>query len=812
MNLRRMLLGIAPLALLATTTGCPLLFLPNTGDGPVADNIMAKLGDPLPSATDEQLAAFERGKQVFLKRFSTADGLGPAFNTSFCGSCHEKPVPGGSSGLYRNFTLAGRVTNDGAFLPAESDGESGGVLRLFNLDPTMPARPVVDESITIFAQRAGIPFFGVGLLAELPESAILANADPDDADGDGISGRPNYDRGFVGRFGRKAQTVSIEGFIRGPLFNHLGITTDPLSEEQRAALPVDSSLAAFDAASARVRRPNGAGGAFIPPNKLDPHMQAAAPDGPTTDDDSAPDPELSGQDLFDLVSFVMLMAAPEFEPLSAQAEHGRQLFHQANCAGCHVPRLNGPRGPIPAYSDLLLHDMGEALADGIVMGEASGSEFRTQPLWGLAAVGPYLHDGRADTIDQAILAHGGEASASRDAYAAMSAADQADLIEFLNSLGGRDQFTEGLLPPNAEVPPVGEYGGPLRELTADEMARFLNGRAVFDRDFGMSAGVGGLSGADGDSRFNGDSCRACHFDPVIGGSGPRGVNVMRHGMVDANGDFHPPQTTPNTILHKEVRIGFATVTPEPGINVFEPRQTPHTFGAGLVESISADTLRGLADPSDSNGDGISGRVHELGDGRVGRFGWKANVPSVAEFVRDAMAAEIGLTLPEQAGLTFGMTTDNDGVPDPELSLQDAEDLAFFIQMLAPPPRQTDGLNPDDLAAGEALFASVGCSKCHVPSLPSAMGTANLYSDLLLHAVLPAGTPGIEDGLASQTEFRTAPLWGLSRTAPYWHDGSADTIDEAIRKHDGEATSIRQTYENGLSEFERQQLLTFLSSL
>ena len=97
-------------------------------------------------------------------------------------------------------------------------------------------RGTVEEPANTFALRNPIPFFGIGLLAELPEESILRYADPDDANGDGISGRPNYDRGFVGRFGSKAQTVSIEGFVRGPIFNHLGLTSNPLSDEKRAVL------------------------------------------------------------------------------------------------------------------------------------------------------------------------------------------------------------------------------------------------------------------------------------------------------------------------------------------------------------------------------------------------------------------------------------------------------------------------------------------------------------------------------------------------------------------------------------------------
>ena len=200
----------------------------------------------------------------------------------------------------------------------------------------------------------------------------------------------------------------------------------------------------------------------------------------------------------------------------------------------------------------------------------------------------------------------------------------------------------------------------------------------------------------------------------------------------------------------------------------------------------------------------------MSDGRIGRLGWKADVPSVAEFVRDAMAAEIGLTIPQQTDLTFGLTTDDDGIADPELSVQDAEDLAFFLSMLAGPPRQP----ADDqtiIDEGEALFASVGCAKCHIPSLPSSEGDVALYSDLLLHEILPAGASGIESGDASQREFRTAPLWGLSQTAPYFHSGEADTIGEAIRLHDGEAATIVQAYLDR-SAADQQALLAFLNSL
>ncbi len=791
----RFLTTFAVFAVSILVIGCPGV---NTTP-PDNDSIFAKLGDPLPSATQEQLAAFERGRQVALKRFDIGEGLGPGFNVTFCTACHERPVFGGSAGLYRNFFLAGTLTEGGAFITPEF----GGVLRKNSFGAGMPFFPMLPATLNVFAQRNPIPFFGVGLIAELEDDEIRSREDPEDADGDGISGRANFDRGFVGRFGRKAQTVSIEGFIRGPLNNHLGITSDPLSDAQRNRLPVDSS------SGAALRRRNG--------DKPLPALQAAAPDGPLIDDDDAPDPELSPDDLFDLVSFAMLLAAPQPEEPTAQSERGRQLFTDSGCTACHAPSVQGPRGALPIYSDLLLHDMGTELADGIVQGEATGSEFRTQPLWGLSAVGPFLHDGRAETISEAILLHGGEAESSRDRFAALSESERDDIVEFLQSLGGRNQFTTGLIPPDAPVPDVGTYGGPVRALTSAESKRFVTGREVFDRDFGFSTGVGALPGADGLPRFNGDSCRACHFEPVFGGAGPRGVNVMRHGSVSDDGTFTAPATTVNTILHTQTRSSARPNIPEDGINTFEPRQTPHLFGAGLLDAITEESILANEDETDSDGDGISGRAHRIVEGervRIGRFGWKAQVPSLAEFIRDGMAAELGVTLPPQEGLTFGTTEDDDGIADPELSLPEVEDLAFFLSMLAAPPRQT-GSTSADAMQGQALFATIGCDKCHIASLSGILESqpidVPLYSDLLLHDITPEGTAGIEDGQATQREFRTAPLWGLSQTAPYSHTGEADTIDASIRLHDGEAVSIRQAYES-LSEDERNMLLAFLDTL
>ena len=762
-----------------------------TGDdlphGPVAARVSAPMGEPVPSATAAERETFERGEDVSLRRFTLDDGLGPAFNVTFCTACHERPVPGGSAGLYRNFFIGGTELPDGSFVALESAGEAGGVVRMYSYEEGSPARPPLDEATDVLAQRNPIPFFGVGLLAEIPDVEILSRADPDDSDGDGISGRANYDQGFVGRFGRKAQTVSIEGFIRGPLFNHLGVTTDPLTEEQRAALPVDSSGGDVTTSG------------FGELSRLF-FFQAAAPSSPLVDFDAAPDPELGTDDLFDLVAYTMLLAAPRLEEPTEQTIRGAEVFDDLGCGSCHTPRIEGPRGPLPVYSDLLLHDMGPDLADGVVQGEATGSEFRTQPLWGLAAVGPYLHDGRASTIREAILLHGGEAQAARDRAAGLSDAEMADLEEFLLSLGGRDQYSDGLIAPSDPLPGVGDLGGPRRPLSEEEQEAFLSGRAVFDRDFRFADGVG----APG---FNGDSCRACHFDPVVGGSGPAGVNVMRHGGLDDSGEFVTPPD--GLVLPKQTSDSWFVPIPDASMTIFEQRQTPTLLGLGLVDAIPDEVILANADPDDADGDGISGEAAITADGRLGRFGWKANVPSLAEFVRDAVGTELGMTLDPQEGLTFGITVDEDDVPDAEFDTADAADLLFFLQELAPPPRREDPA--ETVAAGAALFETIGCSTCHVPELEGPDGPVRLYSDLLLHEILPEGSPGIVNGNAGMTEFRTPPLWGLADTGPYLHDGSAATIDAAVRAHAAEGLSARDAYV-GLTEDERSAVLAFLESL
>jgi CxxC motif-containing protein (DUF1111 family) len=744
---------------------------------PVADGIFAELGAPLPSATPEQLAAFQRGRKVALHRFTPEEGLGPEFNLTFCAGCHEKPVFGGSASHYRDFLLVGDELAPDTVVPRGKNG----VQRQFSLDS---GRAPSDPLTNLSAARNPIPFFGAGLLAEIPDTEILRHADPDDADGDGISGRVNYDGMLVGRFGRKAQTARIELFVRGPLFNHMGITSNPLSETQREALP------AFKAPLVTPSVVNGVGAVAA--------KQAVIPDEATIDLDDVPDPELSESELFDVVCFVSLLAAPRPDDPTAQTERGEATFDEIGCDGCHLPSLRGPRGAIPAYTDLLLHDVGDELADGFPMGEATGREFRTQPLWGIAAASPYLHDGRANTIDDAVRWHGGEATSIRDAYLDLSEGARADLLAFLESLGGEAQRTSGLLPPESEIPGAGEYGAPLAEIDAEQRGLFEQGRVLFDRDFGFSEGVGPL--------LNGDACRSCHFDPVIGGAGPSGVDAMRQGSF-VGFVFSPPATGTALLRH-----AVTSIRPEADAeaNFFERRQTPSTLGLGLLERIPREAIEALADPGDEDGNGIAGRAHVLDDGRLGRFGWKANVPSVRDFVRDAMSGELGMTVPDEPGLSFGSTEDDDETPDPEADSNTIDAMTAFIVFLAPPPRNRIDVAVED--RGEMIFSSIGCANCHVPTLRTSDDTeVHAFTDLLLHDIAELNALGIEEGDAGIRDFRTPPLWGLEQSAPYLHDGRASTIEDAIAAHGGEAAAVRDEVA-GLSTIDREAFFAFLRSL
>jgi CxxC motif-containing protein (DUF1111 family) len=382
---------------------------------------VVQLGDPRSDLTDDELAAFHRGREMFLKRFKPSEGLGPLYNATSCVSCHSKPVPGGASELYRNFYVASWGFPPFLFdlpgLPSPVVPAYGSTLNApFSLETGRIVIPETISSVPVASdQRNGIPMFGTGLFELISDETILGNADPNDSDNDGISGRINVDGAGVGRFGSKAQANNIELFTRAPLFNQMGISSNPV---QGSAGTVSLGHGAL--------------------------MQGSAtPNAPTADNDGIPDPEISTQDLSDLIAFTRFLAPPQKKVFNNAATRGEQTFAQVGCTDCHIPALESSKGPVEAYTDLLIHNMGPEIAGEVSFGTPQPSsidpvtneaEWRTAPLWGVSSVAPYLHDGRASTLLEAILLHGGEGASSRKGFNALTALEQEDLLAFLEHL------------------------------------------------------------------------------------------------------------------------------------------------------------------------------------------------------------------------------------------------------------------------------------------------------------------------------------------------------------------------------------------
>jgi CxxC motif-containing protein (DUF1111 family) len=369
------------------------------------------------------------------------------------------------------------------------------------------------------------------------------------------------------------------------------------------------------------------------------------------------------------------------------------------------------------------------------------------------------------------------------------------------------------------------FGDPLPGLLPAEFERFRIGLDDFLEVETAEEGLG--------PSFNGASCAICHNVPAVGGVSL--VSEVRAAYRDPQGEIRPlsaPDGTPlDTLFHlfSNPTHGCQPSLP-PDANIIARRIPIPTFGAGLVEAISDETIRALEDPDDRNGDGISGRaavIVELGTGdrRVGRFGWKAQHATLRTFSADAYRNEMGITneiFPTELAPGVSAekmrlcdpTSDPEDLPDPRTGLAAIDNFEAFLQLLAPPPR-----GPIDarVRAGEGVFQAIGCAACHVPSLTTGPSrhpvfdrkTVPLFSDLLLHDV---GTgDGIPQSVARPEEIRTPSLWGLRVRRPFLHDGSASTIGEAVSRHGNEAEAARRRYD-GLDEGSRASLLAFLNSL
>ena len=366
---------------------------------------------PVPGLSNGEMAAFARGDAEFSRNFSPASGLGPIFNNRSCFSCHSGDGRGrlenslkriGSTDDDFLVSLGGPQIQDKATPGAEFEHVPAGVAVSLRLPP---------------------PVFGMGLIEAIPADAILARSDPGDADGDGISGRANMVNSpdavpgteigggpglHLGRFGRKAQVSSLLKQVIDAYLQDIGVTSDFLPLENRnpqSSIPIEAA-------------------------------------------DHAGDPEIPSSTVQATVFYIRTLAPPAPGALTDRRAEGRQLFTTVGCASCHVPTLRTGDHPVRAlahqdvtlYSDLLLHDMGDALADNRPDGDATGREWRTTPLWGLRLMRRFLngdafllHDGRARTVEEAILLHGGEAQGARDAFAALTPAQRAALLDFVES-------------------------------------------------------------------------------------------------------------------------------------------------------------------------------------------------------------------------------------------------------------------------------------------------------------------------------------------------------------------------------------------
>jgi CxxC motif-containing protein (DUF1111 family) len=422
------------------------------------------------------------------------------------------------------------------------------------------------------------------------------------------------------------------------------------------------------------------------------------------------------------------------------------------------------------------------------------------------------------------------------------------------------------------------FGQPVPGLTSEEDRTFAVGNNFFNDNWVTAPasteardGLGPL--------FNAQSCSSCHFrdgraqppadrdDPELGllvrlsvpvGSGSaerlephptlgdqlqdraiRGVPVegeLEITTVDRPGRFG--DGTPYTLAEPRYEIVGADGEPVAGDLLISPRIAPAMFGVGLLENVPDDVLLGLEDPDDEDGDGVSGRVNRVedpggaagGDGAgavIGRFGWKAGVPTVEDQNSRALQGDIGITSsqrPDQpCTAPEAECREAPTGGDPEIEDERLDQITFYTRTLAVPARR--GAGGRETTRGQDLFGEMGCASCHVDELRT--GPADVealdeqvirpYTDLLLHDMGPGLADERPDGDATGREWRTPPLWGIGLVETvnghtrFLHDGRARDLTEAVLWHDGEAADARRRFAD-LPADDRRAVLAFLESL
>lgn len=369
---------------------------------------------------------FALGRALFTRAWVPApsstranDGLGPLYNARSCVSCHEglarAPVTVGSDGVIAGDHLVLRLS-DAAGRP---DPVYGAQVQPAGVPGVPPeARPVrIDGRVglaepaygplsegTRVGARLAPPLRGLGLLEGVPETAVLAVAEEQAKGHDGVRGRPNWITGLegvrrLGRFGSKASAATLREQAETAFALDLGLSTPGLPHAEGDCTPAQAAC-------------------------------RAAPHGGALDR-----PEIPVELVTLLARFLAGLDPPQ---PAAPNRVGARLFARTGCAACHRPELPSPAGPVRAFTDLLLHDLGPELDGGATEPGVASTEWRTTPLWGLertlANGAGLLYDGRARTVADAIALHGGEASASRARFLALPEADRRRLLAYVGSL------------------------------------------------------------------------------------------------------------------------------------------------------------------------------------------------------------------------------------------------------------------------------------------------------------------------------------------------------------------------------------------
>ncbi|MCC6573372.1 MAG: c-type cytochrome [Planctomycetes bacterium] len=313
-------------------------------------------------------------------------------------------------------------------------------------------------------------------------------------------------------------------------------------------------------------------------------------------------------------------------------------------------------------------------------------------------------------------------------------------------------------------------------------------------------------------------------DNAIFGVTPEALKELNYTAV--NGTYG--DGTPYVLRRPTFTLGSPYVA-LPGNLMISPRVAPPVFGLGLLEALDEATILALADPTDANGDGISGRVNmvwdvQAGAARLGRFGWKANTPNLLQQSAAAYVNDMGVTSPLFSNEPFLGQPQDDGLPDdPEIDQHTLDITALYVRTLGVPARRN--VNDPQVLRGETLFTQAGCAGCHKPALVTGNThplaelrnqTIHPFTDLLVHDMGADLADNRSDFLADGQEWRTAPLWGIGMTSVvnghtfFLHDGRARNLAEAILWHGGEALNSRDAFRN-MNASDRAALIAFLNS-